>query len=159
MRPAVALGAGAGDGGGIRVDVSGRNVGREHPYPRQRGGGRIRRLDVIHPRPVAALALHVVIGRVLDDVPPGGLTDLVSVLAHRVAAVAGLLRMPAVHQAGIGVGVGGPDPLVLVIDVAVAAGGRLVAAGEVADETGLGVRRGVERIAIDDLLVGAGGRE
>src|SRR5215208_7127128 len=39
-------------------------------------------------------------------------------------------------------------------DVAVAAGGLLVAGAEITEETRIGVRRGIDRLAEDNLLVG-----
>jgi hypothetical protein len=153
VRPAVALGTGACDRSGIRIDVAGSEIGGQHADPRQRMRRRVRSLDVLHPRPVAALALDVVIGGVLHHVPPRGLAHGVAVLAHRVAAVAEVLRGSTFHQAGIRIRVGRLLPLVLVVHVAVAAGGRLVAGGEVADEPGVLVRRRVERLAVDDLVV------
>ena len=117
---------------GIGVDIA-RGCGGQHPDG-PAGCGGVRHLDVIHPRPVTALALHVVVGGVLDHVPPGSRLT-VPVLAHRVAAVAEVLRARAVHQAGVGISVGRGHPVVLVTDVAVAASGRFVAAGEIAEES------------------------
>src|SRR5262249_32328419 len=78
VRPAVALGAGALDGGGIVVDVPGRDIGREHSHPSQRRLVRVRHFDVVYPRPVATLALDVVIGGILDHVPAGRAGNLVA---------------------------------------------------------------------------------
>src|SRR6185312_2901373 len=69
------------------------------------------------------------------------------------------LGRTGVEQSGVGVGVSRIDPARLVAGVAVTAGGVLIAAAEVAEETGVCVRGRIDRLAVDDLLVGTAGEQ
>ena len=126
---------------------------------RQRLGAAVRVLDMVGSRAVAALALHVVIRGVLNGVPAGGRRQGVAQLGHGVAPEAGSLGTTAGGQVGVGTRVLRGCPVGLVGDVAVPTGGLLVGGREIPQETGRFVRRGIERLAEDDLLVGTPGEE
>src|SRR5574341_1635599 len=104
--------------------------------------------------PVTTLALNIVVRGVLDRVVPGRNGHRVSQLAHGVAAIAEVLRMPRRLQVRPSVRVLGPKPLRLLFGVAVAARGLLRGGSEVPQEAGGSVQRGIEQlpIPVDDLF-------
>src|SRR6185503_1785627 len=103
---------------------------------------------------VTALALDVVVRRILHHVPPGRPGGRIALVTDGVTRLAERLGRTGVEQRGIRVGVSRVDPTRLVAGVAVTAGGVLVAAGEVAEEAGVCVRGRIDGLAVDDLLVG-----
>jgi len=143
---------------GARVALAACSGGVARVY-REAGEGRvadIRRFGVGQPRPVAALALHVVVS-------PGGHAVVASVAhnripprTHRVTTAAQRLGFAGRLQVRPSVRVHSLHPAPLVIDVAIPAGGLLVGRIEVAEETSDRVGRRVERVTIDELRVGAG---
>ena len=106
-------------------------------------------LNVSEPRPVAALALHVVVGRIRHHTVSGGLADAVAQLRDRVTRVAGRRRMTGGLQVHPGASVLRRAPRRLHAGVAVAARRLLGAHREIAEKAGRRVRRRIERRPID----------
>lgn len=142
VRPGVAAGA-------ARRRVAKRQVRQRH-VARPVGLG-----DVVQARPMAALALHVVVRRVGLGQEAGRTDREVAVLVQRVAAVTVARRVARGLQIGPRRGVLRLPPVALVADVAVAARGLPGADGEVAEEAAGGVGRRVEgrAVAVNDAFL------
>src|SRR5215216_5579991 len=148
MEPTVAVGAALSQGG--------RVTQHRHMCQRRisRTGRSIRILGVGVAGTVTALALDVVVRRILHHVPPSRRSGRIALVADGVTRLAERLGRTGVEQSGVRIGVSRVDPARLVAGVAVTAGGVLIAAGEVAEETGVCVRGRIDGLAVDDLLVG-----
>src|SRR5215207_7059784 len=102
---------------------------------------------------MAVLALDIVIGRVLNDVPSSSSGCRITALIYCVAAEAEWLRSRAQFgQRLIRAGMPRGLPLSLHAHVAVAAGSLLVGGAEIAKKSGAGVGRRIYRVAEDDFL-------
>jgi len=138
--------------GDVRVDFD----GGEWPIRRRRAAG-VRQAGT-----VTALALHVLIARVLGrPVADGGVNDGVAEVVDGMALLAGARRVSARLQRIPGAVVFCPRPARLRVDVTRATDGLLVRRVEVAEEAPRNCVRGGEicPVSEDDTLARATGRE